>query len=60
MTYLTAGRQYGLQNAKKNCILYISRDKNTGGHETPVPDTPYILASKTASSAYAVQITVSS
>jgi len=40
-----------LRNAKKNCILHLSRDRNTGGHKIPLPDTPYMLALNTASSA---------
>jgi hypothetical protein len=52
MTYFTAGRRSGLQNAKKNCILHLSTDRNTGAHNKMlVPDTPYMLALKTASSA---------
>jgi len=37
-----------LRNAKKNCILRLSTDRNTGGQGTipPFPDTPYILALK--------------
>jgi len=31
--------------------LHVSRDRNTGGSKMPAPDTPYMLASKTASSA---------
>jgi hypothetical protein len=50
MSFLTE-RQNGLQSGKKNCILHLLKDRNTGGHTTPLPDTPYMLALKTASSA---------
>jgi hypothetical protein len=50
--FVVGGRFNGLQNAKKNCILHLSTDRNTGGHnKMQVPDTPYMLALKTASSA---------
>jgi hypothetical protein len=46
-----AGRMTGLRNAKKNCILHLSKDRNNGVSKMSVPDTPYMLAGKTASSA---------
>jgi len=41
MTYFTGERKYGLQNAKKNCILQKTTDRLTGSIEKLEPDTPY-------------------
>jgi hypothetical protein len=44
-------RSYDLQNAEINCILQEAIDRRIGRLRPPTPDTPYMLASKTASSA---------
>jgi hypothetical protein len=49
--YFSAGRNYGLRYAKKNCILQKLTDRSIGRLKPLTPDTPYMLAVKTASSA---------
>ena len=48
-----AEQQNSLQNAKKNCILHLSTDRNIGAQKAPLSDTPYMTAVKTASSVWA-------
>ena len=51
----STGWEYGLRNTEKNCILQELTDRSIGRLKLSIPDTPYMLTRKTASSAWAEQ-----